>query len=345
MRLVSFEDLKPGMIIADDFYGLNGGILAKKDTELSEKYICNLSRYEIPYLYVHDLVSEDVPVRCTITSATRNEATQNLKKFCEAIKDGRENTYEKHLEACKKSVRGLLDDIVSEKIEVYDVFDIKMIENYQYQQPVNVLIISLIMGKYVGLSYGELFDLAMAAYFHDIGNVFIPEEILSKVDKLSDSEYEIIKTHTKHGYNFAKDVLGLPMKTYLAIAQHHERYDGKGYPYGLKAKEINVYARIIAVADVFDALSSRRRQRSAHSPIQSYKMTVEGVGSHFDPEYVRAFANRVSPYPIGYTLKMKNRMGVVTMNFKEKPFNPLVKVIEEDGKPVQNPFVITLGVT
>lgn len=344
MRLVEFADLKPGMLIADDFYGLNGGILAKKGAQITNKYIESLSQYEIPYLYILDEHSQDLNVQCTITSKMRNEATQNLKKFALAIRNTQSQNYHAYMQDCLDSIDRLTEDVIGEKIDLYDVFDIKMIENYQYQQPVNVTVISLIIGKCLKLSSLEMYRLAVGAFFHDIGNMFIPEEILFKDGKLTDAEYQLVQTHTEEGYRFCKEEFNLPMKSYMAILQHHERYDGTGYPTKKSGDDISLYGRIVAIADVFDALSSRRRQRKALQPAQAFKMIIEGVGKQFDPQFVKAFVDRVSPYPIGFTLKLPDgRVGVVTKNFQGKPFNPMVRIIEENGDVLKESYLITLG--
>ena len=342
MRLVAFQDLVAGMEIADDFYSINGSILAKKGAIISEKYIENLSQYEIPYLYIMDSFSMDIKVNCTITSKSRNEATQNLKVLYEAVKDGNVDLYHSALQACLESVDRLTEDIISEKIELYDVFDIKMIENYKYQQPVNVTVISLIIGKSLNLSSLEMYRLACGAFFHDIGNALIPEALLTKDGKLTEAELDLVRTHAQEGYRFAKDEFNLPMRSYLAILQHHERYDGKGYPMGKKKDEISIYGRIVAIADVFDALSSQRRTRQALSPTQAYKIIMGGAGKEFDPTVVKTFVERVSPYPVGYTLKLADgRVGVVTKNYRGKPFTPTLRIIQEKGRAIQ-PYLETV---
>lgn len=344
MRLVEFQDLKTGMQIADDFYGINGGILAKRGAQITDRYIESLSQYDIPFLYVLDEFSSDLLVNCSITSSMRNEATQNLKKLYLAIRNQQKGNYREYMQDCLSSIDKLTEDIIGEKIELYDVFDIKMIENYRYQQPVNVTIISLIIGKCLKLSSLEMYRLAVGAYFHDIGNMFIPETVLTKEGKLTPQEFELIKTHPEEGYHFAKDEFNLPMRSYLAILQHHERYDGGGYPTKQKGNDISKYARIVAIADVYDALTSRRHQRQAMLPAQAFKMIISGMGKQFDPQFVKAFADRVSPYPIGYTLKLPDtRVGIVVKNFQGKPFNPLVSIIKKNGKALKEPKVITLG--
>lgn len=335
MRLVEFRDLMTGMEIADDFYDVNGNILAKKGAVITENYIESLSHFEIPYLYILDAHSEDIQVNCSITSKMRNEATQNLKALYEEVQASNTQGYHKALQACLESVDRLTEDIISENIDLYDVFDIKMIENYRYQQPINVTVIALIIGKSLQLSSLEMYRLACGAFFHDIGNALIPESILSKDGKLTEAELALVRTHAEEGYRFAKDEFNLPMRSYLAILQHHERFDGKGYPMGKKGTDISIYGRIVAIADVFDALSSRRRTRQALNPTEAFKAIIEGAGTQFDPTLVRAFIERVSPYPIGYTLKLPDgRVGVVAKNYRGRPFNPTVRIIQEKGKAV-----------
>ncbi len=342
MRLVEFNDLTPGMEIADNFYGETGSILAKKGSVISEKYISNLSQYEIPYLYVLDEFSSDIQVNCSITSETRNSATQNLRKLYESVQKKQKKKYSENLKACLESIDHLVEDVIAEKIDLYDVFDIKMIENYRYQQPVNVTVISLIIGKALKMSHQELYHLAIGAMFHDIGYMFISEEILTKSGKLTQEEFGTIKGHARAGYEFAKNEFNLPLRSYLAILQHHERYDGTGYPMGKQKDQISIQGRIVAIADVFDALSSKRRQRKALKPAQAFKEIIENGGKAFDPQLIRLFAEHVSPYPIGFTLKLPDdRVGIVVKNYRGKPFNPTLRIIKENGENIV-PYTITL---
>ena len=134
-----------------------------------------------------------------------------------------------------------------------------------------------------------------AAPLHDIGKIVIADEILKKPARLTIDEFEIIKTHTVEGKKIVRDIVGISNdEDYIKIAEeialsHHERWDGKGYPQGLKAEEIPLSARILAIADVFDALISERCYKPAYTIDEAYKIIKEEAGSHFDPILAELF--------------------------------------------------------
>lgn len=342
MRLIEITDVKPGMIVASPIYGPNGEILCKQGTELKETYISKIYDYSIPHLYIIDEASSDITVSNTISQEVKNEAYRNLKKLYTAIQSGQKNI-QKEMQACLDSVDKITEDVISEHIELFDLFDIKMMNEYFYQHAVNVAIISLIIGKSLSLNELELYRLAVGAYFHDIGLMFIPKSVFEKTTTYSKEDIDLMRTHPEKGYRFTKEEFYLPMKSYLAILQHHERFDGTGYPHNKKGHDISSYGRIVAIADVYDALSSRRPYRDLMTPAQAYKSILQGAGSQFDPEYVKFFTNRVSPYPVGYTLKLQDkRTGIVIKNFNKTPFNPMVRIIKEKDLFIANPYVIKL---
>ena len=152
-----------------------------------------------------------------------------------------------------------------------------------------------------------------------------------------------MRKHPEDGYSFAKNKFYLPLKSYIAILQHHERYDGTGYPHQKSGENISLYGRIVAIADVFDAISSDKPYRKALSPTQAYKTILESTGKAFDPNIVKLFLKRVSPYPVGYTLNLPDeKVGIVIRNYEDKPFNPTIKIIKEKDSYLKEPYLIEL---
>ena len=143
---------------------------------------------------------------------------------------------------------------------------------------------SVMIGKQLGLSEDELETLKQGALFHDVGKIGIPDEIINKPSKLTSEEYDIVKTHAKIGSDILQNITEI-----IAIASgarwHHERYDGKGYPDGLKGKEIPEVARIIGVADAYDAMTSKRSYRETFSQAKVRKEIVDGRETQFDPYF------------------------------------------------------------
>ncbi len=145
-----------------------------------------------------------------------------------------------------------------------------------------------------GLSLSDAGEIALLSPLHDIGKVAIPDKILNKPGKLTAQELEVMKTHTRIGGNVIYEIYQRLPIPYLLIAyeivmHHHERWDGKGYPDGLKEEEIPLSARIVSLADFYDAVTTKRIYKNAISPDEAVKMIVKGKGKHFDPELVECF--------------------------------------------------------
>jgi response regulator RpfG family c-di-GMP phosphodiesterase len=160
-----------------------------------------------------------------------------------------------------------------------------------------VAVISTMIAREYGLNNEELKLIEIASPLHDIGKVGIADAILNKPGKLTKEEFEIIKSHSLFGYNILKNSERKILKTAASIAhEHHERYDGKGYPQGLKGKEINMYARIVGLVDVFDALLSRRVYKEAWPIENVIAFFKEERGKHFEPELVDILLQNMDYY-------------------------------------------------
>lgn len=154
---------------------------------------------------------------------------------------------------------------------------------------------SYILASGLGISQQEAEILKMASPMHDIGKVAIPDSVLKKPGKLTDEEFDIMKTHTEIGYSLLKNSKRRILKTAAIVAeQHHEKWNGKGYPRGLKGEEIHIYGRITAIADVFDALASDRVYKKAWELDRILNLFKEERGQHFDPQVVDAFFEHLS---------------------------------------------------
>ena len=155
-----------------------------------------------------------------------------------------------------------------------------------------VCIYAIHIGKALGLPTNNLRSLIKGAFLHDIGKIAISDAILLKPGGLDDREYEIIKTHVLHGSEIIKAYSWLS-DAHDVVLHHHEKYNGNGYPDGLKAEQIPLNARIFAVADVFDALTSKRPYKEPYTPEYALRLMLSDVGSHFDPEIYDLFSKNV----------------------------------------------------
>ena len=156
---------------------------------------------------------------------------------------------------------------------------------------------SYLLAKLLGMEEKEAFNLQLASPMHDIGKIGIEDAILNKPGKLTVEEFDIIKTHTKIGYEMLKNSQRTIFKTASIVAlQHHEKYNGTGYPNGLKGNDIHIYGRITALADVFDSLGSDRVYKKGWKDEDIFKLIKEESGQHFDPKLVQLFINNIEVF-------------------------------------------------
>lgn len=237
----------------------------------------------------------------------------------------------------KDTVRRTVSKITDELLSNRDIFanlsELKNLDDYTFEHSINVCVISLVIGINLNYSMDKLREVGAGAMLHDIGKLRISREILKKPSGLTDEEFNEIKKHTIYGYQILKDNRNISeIAAYIALS-HHERHDGNGYPMQLKGNEINEFARIVAVADVFDALSSDRVYRKKLSPQEIIEYITETGSHHFDPEVVDKFINLVTMYSIGTKVILNTgERGVVVANNRGLPLNPVVRVIYDENK-------------
>jgi HD-GYP domain-containing protein (c-di-GMP phosphodiesterase class II) len=184
--------------------------------------------------------------------------------------------------------------------------------------------------------------LGLAAIMHDIGKVFVPKKILNKNAALTKDEFEVVKKHSYLGYSYIKDNTEIPSMSYVGILQHHEKFNGTGYPFNLNGDKISQFGRIVSIVDVYDALTSNRSYRNAASPSEAIEFIMGNSGNSFDPVLVDIFCKKVAPYPIGTSILLSdNRIGLVIQNYEDCCTRPVVKIYKHGNKKVK-PYIIDL---
>nr|WP_275405823.1 HD-GYP domain-containing protein [Desulfovibrio sp. JC022] len=207
----------------------------------------------------------------------------------------------------------------------------KRYDEYTYTHSINVNLYSLLLGKALGLNRSELESLGIAALFHDVGKGRVPNKVLNKPGKLTDSEYEVMKSHSRKGLEVLGDVEGLDGAVLRGVVEHHERYDGNGYPSGIKGEDIHPFGRIIAISDVYDALTSVRVYKKAITPAKTLSQMYKWKGTDFDPAYLNRFVRVMGIYPPGTMVQLDDlRFAIVLETNETKPRQPKVKILFND---------------
>jgi HD-GYP domain-containing protein (c-di-GMP phosphodiesterase class II) len=196
---------------------------------------------------------------------------------------------------------------------------------------VNTTILSAIIGMVLKYTGHRLIQLATGAFLHDLGMVKVPKDILRKKEKLSSDELNQIRTHPIHAYRIISKELKYPEDIGVIALQHHERWDGQGYPRKLKGEDINLSARIVTVADAYVAMINERPYRDSLIGYSAMKNVLSDNGRYFDPRVLKAFLESMGIYPIGSMVQMNNSsIGRVTAVHAEAPLRPVVELIVDE---------------
>lgn len=201
-------------------------------------------------------------------------------------------------------------------------------DNYLLEHSVNLSVLMTVFGQYRKLPADVMHQTVVGALLHDLGKILTPDEVLHKPGRLSPEEYEVMKLHARHSRDILSATEGIGELTVITAAQHHERMDGTGYPEGLKGDEISEYGRMVAITDVYDAITADRVYHRGMTPTQGLKKLLEWSGSHLDPVLVKQFIRCIGLYPVGSLVLLDSgRLGVVIEINEEDQRLPVVRVM------------------
>ncbi|KQN96909.1 HD-GYP domain-containing protein [Paenibacillus sp. Leaf72] len=350
MRLVSIDRCTPGMQLAKPIYTDNGNLLLGVGAELTETFIHRLTSLNVTTLYIGgDKITEDLMVEDSIPMGQRIKATQTIEKIFTEIKLGIHKS--KAMLSCeivnqfKEVFRLLLQEIQRNKDLMRLLTHIQIKDHYLFTHSFNVTLYTVAIAIKMGFNQKQLLEIGVGGLLHDVGKLFLPKEILQKAGKLDAHEFELIKKHTEFGFDFLRKDPGISVVTAHCAYQHHEKLDGTGYPRRLKGNQIHLYAKIMAVADVFDALTTNRVYRPAMLPHEAMEIIWASSHTHFDIDVVTAFKHSIALYPIGVTVLLNTgETGVVVGYNRNIPQRPEVRVYKDsEGITLEEFFVRDLS--
>ncbi len=250
------------------------------------------------------------------------EAKQLQSKAFDDIRAGRKID----VAPFKQVASGFIDSVFRNQDALACMTRIREKDAYLLEHSINVSVLMSIFAKHMGFDRDIIHELATGALLHDIGKIKVPDAILNKPGKLTDAEFDEIKRHAL----YSKEILEESELSDIAIQVagfHHERLDGKGYPFGLKGDEINQYVRMISIVDVYDALTAKRVYKDGMNPIQAFKIIRSDCPNSFDSELVARFIQCIGIHPVGTLVKLKSqKLGIVSQSNFEQPLKPTVKV-------------------
>ena len=189
----------------------------------------------------------------------------------------------------KELVSESLEHVLTDASAIKSMITMSAYDYYTYSHSVNVSIYSLGLGRHLGMNKEQLNLLGSSALLHDLGKSKVAPELINKRGRLTEDEFEIVKGHPSLGYELLKKYGEKSFQILGGARHHHEKFDGTGYPKGLKGEDIPLFGRIILIADVFDALSTKRSYKEAMPTFEALKLMKNQMAGHFDPKLFASF--------------------------------------------------------
>ena len=318
MRYISTSDLVIGDTVAREVKDRRGRLLLSAGSDIhSRQIIKRLLHNNVAGVYVNDNWSSDIFIEQVIDEETINKTMDALESF--------------NIDRIKQCADEIVDKIVNSDKYMNDVACIRKYDENTALHSINVAIASVTLGIGIGLSYERLKNLSVGALLHDIGKTRVPINILNKKGKLNENEREIMKKHPRYGYDIIRKDANTTSPVRVIAYQHHENWDGTGYPKQLKGEQLYILASIVHICDVYDALISKRTYKKPFSISKTIEILSNGCNKQFDPELLAGFFRYIPIYNKGTIVKLSNNeQALVYENNRGDMLSPTVKL--KDGK-------------
>ena len=314
------RQLKPGMKLDHPVVDRLGRNLVARGAELDEYMIDSLLKLGIMSVYIQEGEEEEPPQELPISP----EAARNIERLRtedrakvtlsasirERVSAGIQFIYshtesDEMIAATQSITNDLMDSIHTNNAIAIDISTLKTSDEYTFKHSVDVATISMIIAKQQGLSPEVIRDIGVTGLLHDIGKTKIPHAILNKPGRLDDNEFAIMREHTTFGYNIIKDRGEFSPSICLGVLQHHEKINGRGYPFGVTADRICPYAKILTVADIYDALVTERPYKKAYSQHDAIEMILS-MTTELDITAMKSFMESMILYPVDSIVQLSN---------------------------------------
>jgi HD-GYP domain-containing protein (c-di-GMP phosphodiesterase class II) len=364
MRLMATRRVEEGTVLGRDVMdGRNAAIpLLRAGVKITARHRKALVAAGVHAVYVNDALSQGIEVRQAVDPYTRRRATAAVARAFEGVRESTKGGRTAGISETVLSDLAKVADMIAHDISQHaDVAlaldDLSSADGYTLQHSIDVAAIGMLVGQRLFRESGWLDHLGRRVYdrrerrlarlglgllLHDIGKLIIPADVLNKPDKLDEAEWELMRAHPRAGVEMLRSDLISPLVK-VVVRSHHERWDGGGYPEGLSGEAIHQLARVAAVADVYDAVTSQRVYASARPPDVGVQIVVDGAGRAFDPDVVDVFRRVVSPYPPGSEVTLSDgRRGVVASVPPTDLARPVVRVGWESGGREVSPYEVDL---
>lgn len=345
MKRVSLANLVPGMVTAEDIFTYNSQLIVAKNTVLTDKIITRLEFYSIMSVRIDE--EQSTPAKAESDAAPKKpRAEMSYSEQIQSSADFKE--FKSKFEDSIDDLRGNINDIVEkgapidvkasleQTAKVFEtskgnfsffsmLHNMRQYDDLTYTHMMNVSLICRVLAKWLNFPEEDVEMATLCGLFHDIGKLAIPDKIIKKPDKLTSQEYSVVKKHTIEGYNIlTKQDVSEQVK--LSALMHHERCDGSGYPLGLKGNKIDKFAKIVAIADVYEAMTAARVYRGPLCPFIVIDIFEKEGLQRYETEYILCFLENVVLTYMNNRVRLSDgREGDIVYINKNTLSRPLVK--------------------
>lgn len=362
MKQIPVSELIPGMVIAEDVLTYDATLIIPKDVILTENIISRLEDYSIFYVFVNEEIVEELskPMAqqlesiddsfSALSNKERIRHSEQFQRFSQDFKRCAEHFQGNLMKSLYHNQPFFANEILAETMQIMkqdesdiSVFDMllnmKNIDDSVYVHCIDVALISNVLARWLHFSKEDQKMATACGLFHDVGKFLLPPAILRKPGKLTSEEFSIIKTHTIEGFHLLNKYQNIPHSVKNAALMHHEKCDGSGYPYGLSRDEIDKFAKIVTIADIFDAMTSDRVYRKAMCPFSVIK-TFEDEGiQKYEMKYILTFLENVANSYLNHRVTLTNGMeGDVIFINRDSFSRPVIRTKDNDIIDLQDEY-------
>ncbi len=337
MRAVSVEDLKPGMVLARSLVNEDMVVIISEDTLLTQAHITRLNFLNIPVVYVKD--EYELSSNYQTASAVFNRSNAFVKEYS-AVVDAAEEIFQEVSEGNTDHVEKRAKEVVTDSLAplsrnsgvIDHLFELNHLANNVYQHSLRVSILSGVIAKWMHFDRTRCQDIMLAGFMHDIGKTRFPQRILDKqIDKLQGEDYEVYIQHTVDGHHILSGLSGISDGVKLAAMQHHERMDGSGFPFGCNGPEINPYACIVAIADVYDNITTEREGYVKQTPFDAISYITENLYTSLDPTVCIPVLTHIKDAFLGSKVTLSNGLAGYIASFpNDFAARPVISISDEE---------------
>lgn len=331
MRYIPTNHLKKDMVLGQDIYDATGMMLLSAHTILSEENISYLAFLGVKGIYIDDVGSKNIEVENVVRPEIQVTAVQIVREMFTGAMDEQVDVSEEE-KRIQEVVEKMVEDVLKNEHVMYNLIELKTYDSYTYFHSVHVGILAGIIATKMKLDEDEIYDVIMAGFLHDMGKIFIDRELINAPRRLTESERVRMMEHPERGYEFLSKRFHFSERVNRAVLEHHEWYNGMGYPAHKKENQLLNLARILKAADVYDAMTSRRPYHQPYLPSEVMEYIMGRSGMEFDPKVVEVMARELCIYPVGCEVELSNgQRGIVKENHKGSILRPTVKLLDTDN--------------